>query len=34
MKAEDAVKIDVSDLTLDEVYNKMWSHIKKKLNKN
>ena len=34
MMAEDAVKIDVSDLTLDEVYNKMWSHIKKKLNKN
>ena len=34
MMAEDAVKIDVSDLTLDEVYNKMWSHIKNKLNKN
>ena len=34
IKAEDAVKIDVSDLTLDEVYNKMWSHIKNKLNKN
>ena len=34
MKAKDAVKIDVSDLTLDEVYNIMWSHIKKKLSKN
>ena len=33
MKAKDAVKIDVSDLTLDDVYNKMWIHIKKKLNK-
>lgn len=34
MKAKGAVKIDVSDLTLDEVYDKMLSHIKKKLNKN
>ena len=33
-KAKDAVKIDVSDLTLDEVYDKMLLHIKKKLNKN
>ena len=33
MKAKGAVKIDVSDLTLDEVYDKMLSHIKKKLNK-
>ena len=34
MKAKGAVKIDVSDLTLDEVYDRMLSHIKKKLNKN
>lgn len=33
MKAKGAVKIDVSDLTLDEVYDRMLSHIKKKLNK-
>ena len=33
MKAKGAVKIDVSDLTLDEVYDKMLSYIKKKLNK-
>ena len=32
-KAKGALKIDVSDLTLDEVYDKMLSHIKKKLNK-
>ena len=34
MKAKGAVKIDVSDLTLDEVYDRMLSHIKRKLNKN
>lgn len=34
MEAKGAVKIDVSNLTLDEVYDKMLSHIKKKLNKN
>lgn len=34
MEAKGAIKIDVSDLTLDEVYDKMLSHIKKKLNKN
>ena len=33
MKAKGALKIDVSDLTLDEVYDKMLSYIKKKLNK-
>ncbi len=33
MKAKGALKIDVSNLTLDEVYDKMLSHIKKKLNK-
>ena len=32
-EAKGAFKIDVSDLTLDEVYDKMLSYIKKKLNK-
>ena len=31
-KSSDAIEIDVSDLTENEVFNKTWEHISKKIN--